>query len=1187
MRYVRTMVLAGSALCGQSAVAADALKFGPPPAWVHPQPIPAARPTDAPVSILLHDQQITFDHGTTTTYNEVVFKIENPQGLDAGNLSVVWQPATDTVTVNKLQIHRGIKVIDVLADGQSFTVLRRETNLDAAVLDGTLTGTIQPEGLQEGDIVDYATTVEQNDPVLKGHVETLFGAWDGLPVQSAHAALTWPDGMQLNLRESASLPPAKRSMVAGMNHLELAATNVQPIIPPQGAPDRFSVGRIAQASDFSSWGDLATLFMPLFNEASVIPASGPLHDEVEKIRSSTRDPKARAELALALVQDRVRYVALLMGQGGYVPAPAQTTWSRRFGDCKAKSALLLGILHSLGIDAEPVLVQSRLGDIIADRLPMISLFDHVLVRAHIAGKDYWLDGTRTGDTNLDSIQIPNFGWGMPLTANPQLVHMVPKPLEAPDSEMVLDVDAAAGVYGKAPATAQETMRGDGAVLMQERLSALSEAQRQQFLQGFWNSAFDFITFKSGAMSFDKSKRELRLTMIGDAKLDWSNGYFHVPDSSVGYHPDFDRQPGPQHDAPFAVGYPTFRKWTVRLHVPPSLFAGREHGSANVHETLAGVEYNRTSTVSGSTLTVETSARSIVPEISYKDAIAAKPRLAALADEDVSLPMANGYRATAADLEALKSGGADAADLVTSGNILLNGRKFDDAIANFTKAISTDPKNVIAFADRGIAYFYKKDAAAAEKDFAAAEAIDPKNSVLLRGRAMMAAQNGDTLGAIQLYSKSLESEPGNSFALLHRALAYLTNEQDELALKDISQILSSDPKDLGALVERAYIYLDRGDYDSAKKDLAAARAIDADDASVLDTEARLAAAQGDTEGELATYSRMVEVAADKGPALARRAEAYRRVRRFAEALADSEAALRLGDRDTSLRLTRANLFKQQGKDQAVAAEADAMVRENPKSALALVAAAKSYAAIGQRDKAMDALTRALAIKPESYIYLNRETVRPRPDVEGRLADLDEALRLEPDNKVAMYEKVQLFTEKGEYDAALALLDNMPALDDNSRDQRAAILAKAGRTAEAEKLLQSMRASATTARQLNDLCWTKATNGILLETALQDCRDALKLKPGSSAYLDSLGMVLLKLGKLDEALDAYNQAIAKGSGSASLMGRAFVYLRKGDRIHAEADAAAARNLYQNIGETFAGYGLKWDGSARTAASAAAHK
>ena len=49
------------------------------------------------------------------------------------------------------------------------------------------------------------------------------------------------------------------------------------------------------------------------------------------------------------MQDKVRYVFLGMNTGGYVPADADVTWARRFGDCKGKTTLLLAVLHELGI----------------------------------------------------------------------------------------------------------------------------------------------------------------------------------------------------------------------------------------------------------------------------------------------------------------------------------------------------------------------------------------------------------------------------------------------------------------------------------------------------------------------------------------------------------------------------------------------------------------------------------------------------------------------------------------------------------------------------------------------------------------------------------------------------------------------------------------------------------------------
>ena len=48
-------------------------------------------------------------------------------------------------------------------------VLRRETNLEQASLDGRITATRQIDGLQIGDILDFAYTRIHADPVLQGH----------------------------------------------------------------------------------------------------------------------------------------------------------------------------------------------------------------------------------------------------------------------------------------------------------------------------------------------------------------------------------------------------------------------------------------------------------------------------------------------------------------------------------------------------------------------------------------------------------------------------------------------------------------------------------------------------------------------------------------------------------------------------------------------------------------------------------------------------------------------------------------------------------------------------------------------------------------------------------------------------------------------------------------------------------
>jgi tetratricopeptide (TPR) repeat protein len=1177
---IRILLLAGAALSAQPAIAADALKFGAPPAWVHPQAIPASKPSEAPISLLLADQQTTFERGKVTTYAEGAFKIENAQGLAAGNITLTWQPSTDAVTVNKLQIRRGDKIIDVLASGQTFTTLRRETNLDAATLDGTLTATLQPEGLQVGDIIDLATTTERSDPVLKGHVETMFGAWDGLPIESAHAAISWPSDIHLQIRETPNLPAAKRTSANGIEHLELSAENVQPLIPPKGAPERFQIGRLAEATDYQSWSDIASLFEPLFKDASAIPASGPLHDEVEKIRVATTDPKKRAEQTLSLVQDRVRYVALLMGQGSLVPATAETTWSRRFGDCKAKTALLLGILHSLGIVAEPVLAQVKLGDMIADRLPMVALFNHVLVRAHIGGKDYWLDGTRTGDTDLDSIEVPDFGWGLPLVQHAALVKMVPAPLTKPSLERHIAIDASSGVLAPASVTIDETYRGDSAVEMNTLYSAATPQQRDEALHNEAKNFFDDFATASSSVQFDGAKREFHMSMKGSAKLNWKDGWLFVPTSSIGFDPDFDRTAGPLHDVPMAVNHPSYTKDEATISLPAG-FAAQQKLDAPIRETLAGVEYARSETVDGNVLTVDSSERSLVDEVPYKDALAAASRLKALDKDDVYIDIPGSYRETDKDLAELQSQQPSTAiDYFLRAHAYLDHQKPDQALADLNAGLALDPKNIWALRSRAGIYEMKERFDDARKDVAAGLAIQPTDNDLLLMQAMLASNGTSIDPALDRINQLLLSNPKNVEARLQHG--WLLNGKGDFdgAIHDFSAVLDQDPKNVVALAARAFTLARKHDFASAKRDLAAAEAIDPSSQGVTGAKAQLAREQNDLAGVAATYSSEIAAHPQDGGGYLARANAFYADNKLDLALADVDRAIALGLKSVGVRVLRANLLVHLGKPDAVAHEAELMVQENPGNSYALVGAGKTYAAIGQREKAMQALDAALAIKPEAYIYINRSQVRPATDLTGQIADLDEALKLDPTAFDALQMKAALLVKQAKYDEALALYDRIPESPAN-RDwieaQRAITLHKAGRTAEAEQKLAALRTKAKTADDLNNVCWAEGTAKFLLDQAIQECRDAVKMSNGAAQYADSLGMALLQSGKLDEALAVYTQALAKRPYASSYMGRAIIEARRGDSARARADLAEAKKLDIRVEDEFADYGLKFDDSA----------
>ena len=92
------------------------------------------------------------------------------------------------------------------------------------------------------------------------------------------------------------------------------------------------------------------------------------------------------------------------------------------------------MLDGLGIAAEPALVNTAFGDALPDRLPSVTAFNHILVRATVAGKVYWLDGTRTGDTSLAALAVPDFGWALPMRERgATLEKLVQVAVETPDS----------------------------------------------------------------------------------------------------------------------------------------------------------------------------------------------------------------------------------------------------------------------------------------------------------------------------------------------------------------------------------------------------------------------------------------------------------------------------------------------------------------------------------------------------------------------------------------------------------------------------------------------------------------------------------------------------------------------------------------------------------------------------------
>ncbi|OOG64412.1 hypothetical protein B0E46_07065 [Rhodanobacter sp. B04] len=255
----------------------------------------------------------------------------------------------------------------------------------------------------------------------------------------------------------------------------------------------------------------------------------------------------------------------------------------------------------------------------------------------------------------------------------------------------------------------------------------------------------------------------------------------------------------------------------------------------------------------------------------------------------------------------------------------------------------------------------------------------------------------------------------------------------------------------------------------------------------------------------------------------------------------------------------------------------------------------------------------APKTAADYALRGEADLSRGEPKGAVADLDEAIRMAPDQAAYYAARARAHMADKQPDAALADLDKSLSLDSNNVDAlllraefrflhkdragaaadvtAASVLAPAG-SAQARVLanlyvrldqpavalpmldewIRLHGNDAMLGAALNERCWARGLSNQMLDDALKDCRKAIRRDGEKPAYLDSLGLVQLRLGHYPESVEAYEQAVAQMPHNAwSRYGLGLAKIRSGQTDAGNADLVAARALDREIEARAAKYGL----------------
>jgi hypothetical protein len=616
-----------AAMSGQVSAGSNEVQYGPVPAWVVPLPSPTATeaPAGAPVRVAYLDSQMHAGPNGEEVFSAWRMRILKPEGLAVGSISLEWSPDAGEATVHRLQILRGATTIDVLASTK-FEVLRREADLENAALNGRLTAILQVPGLQVGDEMELAATVRHKDRTLGEHA---FGLGLLPPAGGAgvyRLRFVWPEARRMAWRATRDVPPLQETVRDGLKELVYELRDPAAVVVSPGAPMRMNLRRLVEYSDFQSWRDVSGRLSPLYETASVLAAASPVREEVSRIAASTPDPVRRTEAALQLVQERIRYVYVGLNGGNHRPAAIEDTWARRFGDCKAKTALLLAVLRELGVSAEPVLVNQAGGDGLDERLPSPALFDHVLVRARIGGAAHWLDGTRTGDKALSALPPPRYRWVLPVRAGGADLEAVPSSVpRSPQSITVLNIDVSGGFVERAPATGHFIVRGDEARKITSVIAAMTTADAERAIRTYVDRHQDGFESETASWRFDERAAVLRLSVTGTIKVEWEGDDEEgrrLDILGAGFRPpaEYRRLKEEDQTAPWMTEYPAYRCWATVIRLPESAPKWKWHYRARpVNRTMGGVTYWRVADLRDGAMRTVMSRRVDVTEISAEEA----------------------------------------------------------------------------------------------------------------------------------------------------------------------------------------------------------------------------------------------------------------------------------------------------------------------------------------------------------------------------------------------------------------------------------------------------------------------------------------------------------------------------------------------------------------------------------------
>lgn len=441
-------------------------------------------------------------------YSHYAIKILNAEGVqEMSDISINYDPTFQKLTVHSVNVIRGDQKINKLEQNE-ISVLQRETNKERHLYDGSLTAVMNLSDIRAGDIIEYAYTIKGFNPINNGNFTFTYYQQYTLPVNRIYSRLVNGTTKQVHLkyREGADkTTPLNTSL--GQEYI-WDSDGLERTLYDNNVPNWFNTQKRVTVSTFEQWNEVVDLVYPLYRSKKLSPPQ-----EVLNGRSSQED---RIVALIRFVQDDIRYLGFESGIAAYKPNNPATVISRRFGDCKDKSLLLVSLLEQEGITAYPFLVNTYMGHAVETLSPGLNAFDHCIVNFSFEGKEFFVDPTISNQGgDLNNLYFPKYGSGLRVKKGENALLEIPK--SGKSSIEITETITIDSIGGSATFDVETVYTGSRADYMRSYFNNSTQESINNEYLNFYSDLYPSIT-SADKISFEDSKE-------GENKVVTSESYF--------------------------------------------------------------------------------------------------------------------------------------------------------------------------------------------------------------------------------------------------------------------------------------------------------------------------------------------------------------------------------------------------------------------------------------------------------------------------------------------------------------------------------------------------------------------------------------------------------------------------------------------------------------------------------------